>query len=62
MFLNSVNYIHILEHPNIVKYIDLIESENNSYIFMEYCEGGTLESLIKKQKMIPEYYALSYFR
>lgn len=36
----------ITEHPNIVKFEDLVESTNNIYFFMEYCSGGTLEKLL----------------
>ena len=31
-------------HPNLVNYKKIkVTSHNNSYIFMEYCNGGTLK-------------------
>jgi serine/threonine protein kinase len=37
-----------LNHPNIVKVIEVGETENNSFVAMEYLPGGTLEAYIKK--------------
>jgi serine/threonine protein kinase len=32
-----------LEHPNIVKLVEVLHTSNHCYIITEYCEGGTLE-------------------
>lgn len=37
-----------LNHPNIVKVIEVGETEYTSFVAMEYLPGGTLESYIKK--------------
>lgn len=38
-------------HQNIVKVIPLkTYSNNNYYIFMEYCDGGTLYDIIQNKK------------
>lgn len=29
-----------LDHPHIVKFYDIIESQNSVYMILEYCEGG----------------------
>ena len=34
-----------LHHENIVKLIDYVESQNNCYIIMEYCNQGDLEGI-----------------
>lgn len=51
----------MLGHPNIVQFIQMIESPNNFYIFMEYCPGGTLQMLLKRGR-IAEQEALVYFK
>lgn len=38
-----------LDHPNIVKFFDFSETQNNYYFFMEYCKNGDLDTLIKKK-------------
>ena len=41
-----------LDHPNIVKYYDLVTIPNYWYIIMEYCNAGTLYDVIEfNQKM-----------
>ena len=40
--------------PNIIKLIEVLKTSNNYYIVYEYCNGGTLEEKIKKDKFIPE--------
>lgn len=53
--------IHLV-HDNIVKFEDLVESNNNIYFFMEYCAGGTLEKLLVTKKRLTESEALPLFK
>jgi eukaryotic-like serine/threonine-protein kinase len=41
-----------LEHPNIVKTIDLDEDDERHYLVMEYIEGISLEGLVKQRKQL----------
>lgn len=36
-----------LNHANIVEYYDVVKTDNEWYIIMEYCNAGTLENVIK---------------
>ena len=47
-FNNELNILKTLNHPNIVKYEDLLASENYYYIIMEYINGGRLSDCLKK--------------
>lgn len=38
-----------LDHPNIVKLIDVRSTTNNFYLIFEYCKGGTLDDYRKKK-------------
>lgn len=38
----KIHLISTLSHPNIVKYIDFYEDENNYYIIYEMINGGEL--------------------
>jgi len=51
------------DHPNILKFIDYAESVNNIYMFMEYCQEGSLERKLRKSNyQIDIGIALSIFR
>jgi serine/threonine-protein kinase ULK/ATG1 len=46
--LNSeIAIIQQLEHPNIIKFVDVYYTQNHCYLITEYCEGGNLEKYIK---------------
>lgn len=43
-----------LIHPNVVQFIDLAEDDENYYLFMEYCRGASLQSMLNRDGLIPE--------
>ncbi|KII61873.1 Serine/threonine-protein kinase tousled-like 2 [Thelohanellus kitauei] len=44
-----------LDHPNIVKFLDVFEIDNDSFgTVMEYCDGNDLDTYLKQNKIIPE--------
>lgn len=58
---NEIFVLRKVSHPNIIKFVDQQQTENNVYLVYEYCDGGTLESLIYKKGFVPEAEALKYF-
>lgn len=42
-----------LNHPNIVKLLDIVEENNEHYLVMELIEGGSLSDLIKAKGQLP---------
>ena len=50
--LREVQISANLDHENIAKCYDTLESTRNYYIINEYCDGGDLENFIKKQKKL----------
>lgn len=45
--LNSeIELMKTFNHPNIVKYFDVVKTSNTWYIIMEYCNMGTLHDVI----------------
>ncbi|KAF1744433.1 hypothetical protein MXB_374 [Myxobolus squamalis] len=53
--VREYNIHKTLDHPNIVKLLDVFEIDNDSFAtIMEYCDGNDLDSLLKQQKCIPE--------
>lgn len=51
--LNEVKILSILNHPNVIRYVDSFEDNNKLCIIMEYAECGDLYSKIKTQKGVP---------
>lgn len=50
-FLNEIEILNKVNHPNIMKLIEIKSTHNNLYLITEYCNGGTLtENLAKYQK------------
>ena len=72
IILSEINILSSLNHEHIVKYENSFEDKKNKYLLMEYCNKGSLESLIKSRKYLEEYEiryymfqvlsALQYFR
>lgn len=44
--IQEVNTLQILNHPNIIHYIDYKISGHSLFLVMELCDGGTLEDLL----------------
>ena len=49
-------------HQHIIRYYDMLKTTNNFYFIYEYCNGGTLENLLSKEKKLSEPKALLIFR
>lgn len=46
-FIQEAQRLMTLDHPGIVKVVDVIEANNTAYYVMQYHEGGTLQQLVK---------------
>ena len=51
---SEIRLLKRFSHPNIIKFIDVLNSKHNLYIVTEFCKDGDLKQLIKKRKRIPE--------
>jgi serine/threonine protein kinase len=49
----EISILKIVDHPNIIKCLDIHTSINNCYIIMELCEEGDLDTELKKKKIFP---------
>ncbi len=52
-FVREGEALRRLNHPNIVKVLDVVEESSNHYIVLEYVSGGTLAEYIHQQEHIP---------
>jgi len=46
----EIDIMKKMNHPNIVKYQDVIKNDEYWYIVMEYCDAGTLTDVIEYHK------------
>lgn len=62
IFANKFNFKNIqsevdimkkVNHPNIVRMLDIYQTNNNMYMVTECCEEGDLCSHLKKNKKLP---------
>ncbi len=51
-FLRELRFLLSLEHPNIVTCQALEHSANGRYLVMDYCEGGTLRSILESDTVL----------
>ena len=51
-----------MDHPNIIKLVDIFEENESVYLVMELCEGGELFDRIIEKGHFTESTARHYFR
>ncbi|NJR48978.1 MAG: serine/threonine protein kinase [Leptolyngbyaceae cyanobacterium CSU_1_3] len=52
-FLRELRFLISLQHPNIVACHALEHVDDRRYLVMDYCEGGTLRSLMEAHRLHP---------
>ena len=56
--LSEIEILKKLDHPNIVRLYDVLNTSNNVYIITEYCNGGTLDEILKRERKLSEQQAI----
>ena len=46
--VNEIQILRELDHPNIVKFVEIKKTKNNYYIIMDFCNGGELYKTLEK--------------
>lgn len=62
MVLREIEVLRQIEGEHLVQLVDLYRTANNLYIFMEYCEGGDLDTKIEKNQEFSEEEACSIIK
>ena len=61
--MHEINILtNIEKNPHIICYYDMLKTPNNFYFVYEYCNGGTLDGLLRKDNRIEEKKALLFFK
>jgi len=53
-FINEINILRKLDHPNIIKLHEIWEWSDCCFLVLEYCEGGELFHYITERKHLSE--------
>ena len=61
-FLKEARNIAKLNHPNIVRIIDVFEENGTAYYVMEYAEGGSLADKVRAEGHLSEAVATRYIK
>lgn len=61
-FLKEARNLAKLEHPHIVRIIEVFEENGTAYYAMNYAEGGSLDDQVKKQGYLSEPVATNYIK
>ena len=61
-FIQEVEILKLLDHPNIVRAYEFFEDQNKLYIVMEQCKGGELFDEIIKHQQFSEYQTAQIIR
>eukprot|EP00824_Muranothrix_gubernata_P006905 TRINITY_DN18889_c0_g1_i1.p1 TRINITY_DN18889_c0_g1~~TRINITY_DN18889_c0_g1_i1.p1 ORF type:complete len:576 (+),score=102.61 TRINITY_DN18889_c0_g1_i1:115-1728(+) len=50
----EISVLRLIDHPNVLKLIDVVETTDHLYIIMEYVVGGELfDFLVKRGRLVP---------
>nr|CAH7734998.1 unnamed protein product [Callosobruchus chinensis] len=58
----EIEVVKGLRHPNLIRFLQAIETTHRVYIIMEYAENGSLLDIIRKDQYIDETRARKWFR
>ena len=61
LFETEVAVMSKMNHPNVMHLFEFMESENNFYLVIQYCNNGDLEGYMKNIGRLSEQGSILYF-
>ena len=58
----EIALMRLVKHPNILRLLDVLESNRHLYIVLEYAPQGDLFDFLVSRRFLPENVALDFFR
>ena len=62
LFNTEMSIMSELNHPNIMHLFEFMETTNNYYLVIQYCNNGDLEAYLNKHKKLTEDEAVYFLR
>lgn len=50
----EIAIIRALDHPNVIRCVEVLKSANHCYFITELCDGGSLEKTLRERGPLPE--------
>ncbi|PON78931.1 Serine/threonine protein kinase [Parasponia andersonii] len=60
--LKEISILSTIDHPNIIRLFEAIETEEKIYLVLEYCDGGDLAAYINRHGRVTEAVARHFMR
>ncbi|XP_061961061.1 serine/threonine-protein kinase ATG1a [Populus nigra] len=60
--LKEISILSTINHPNIIRFFESIETEDRIFLVLEYCEGGDLAFYIQRHGKVTEAVARHFMR
>ena len=61
-FIKEARTISQLDHPNIIRILDIFKENNTAYYVMDFIEGSSLDDIVNKRGALPEKEAVDYIK
>ena len=61
-FIKEARTISKLEHPNIIRILDIFMENGTAYYVMDFIEGESLEDIVNSRGALPEHEAIGYIK
>lgn len=49
MAKNEITVMKAIQDKNVVKFVDMVRTQNNLYLMIEFCNGGSLDHYINRK-------------
>ncbi|KAJ6390737.1 hypothetical protein OIU77_024867 [Salix suchowensis] len=60
--LTEISTLSTINHPNIIRLFEFIETEGRIFLVLEYCDGGDLAGYIRRHGKVTEVVARHFMR
>lgn len=61
-FIKEARTISKLDHPNIIRILDVFMENGTAYYVMDFIEGESLEDIVKRRGALPEHESIGYIK
>ncbi|CAN7029467.1 hypothetical protein IGI04_029632 [Brassica rapa subsp. trilocularis] len=59
---NELDFLSSVDHPNIIRLLQVLQEKDLLIMILEYCDGGTLSSYIKRHGRVQQHIARRFMK